>query len=58
MAQTKTKKLQKMLGREGRYDVTNKRGGQGVHISTLTRRTKTKREALESARKKHAKLSE
>lgn len=58
MAQTKTKKLQKMLEREGRYDVTNKRGGQGVCISTITRRTKTKQEALESARKKYAKRSE
>lgn len=53
MAQTQAQKLRKRLAREGRYDVTQKRGGQELSISTLTRKTKTKKEAIESARKKH-----
>ncbi|WP_442638142.1 hypothetical protein [Rossellomorea marisflavi] len=58
MAQTKAKKLQKRLLREGRYDVTNRRGGQAVEISTLTRRTKSKTETLEAKRRKYKKLGD
>lgn len=56
MAQTQAQKLRKRLAREGRYDITQKRGGLDLEISTLTRRTKTKKDALESARKKYKKL--
>lgn len=53
MAQTKAQKLRKRLKREGRNDMTAFRGGHDVQISTLTRRTKTKREAVEAQRHKH-----
>lgn len=58
MAQTKAKKLQKRLLREGRYDVTSRRGGQAIEISTLTKRTKSKQDALESNRRKYKKLED
>lgn len=56
MAQTQAQKLRKRLAREGRYDVTQKRGGQEMAISTLTRKTKTKKEAMDSAHKKYKKI--
>lgn len=56
MAQTKAQKLRKRLAREGRYDITQRRGGQDVQISTMTRRTKTKSEHLEAQRKKYKKI--
>lgn len=55
MAQTQAQKLRKRLAREGRYDVTQKRGGQDTQISTMTRRTKTKQDAITSSLKKHRK---
>jgi len=58
MAQTKTQKLRKRLAREGRYDITQKRGGQETQISTMTRRTKTKQESLNSKLKKYRKVSD
>lgn len=57
MAQTKSQKLRKRLAREGRYDITQKRGGQDTQISTVTRRTKTKQETLESKMRKHRKVA-
>lgn len=57
MAKTRTQKLRKRLEREGRYDVTLKRRGREIAISTLTKRTKTKRELLEAKSKKHPKKS-
>lgn len=53
MAQTTTQKLRKRLGREGRFDFTQKRGGQDVQISTLTQCTKNKRQSLDSSQRKH-----
>lgn len=53
MAQTMTQKLQKRLKREGRFDFTQMRGGQSVEISTLTQRTKSKREFIEAKERKH-----
>lgn len=53
MGQTKTQKLRKKLGREGKYDVTLKRRGREIAISTLTKRTKTKSELLEKNHKKY-----
>lgn len=37
MAKTRTQKLRKRLEREGRYDVTLKRRGREIAISTLTK---------------------
>lgn len=53
MAQTTTQKLQKRLKREGRFDFTQMRGGQDVNISTLTQRTKSKKQFVESKERKH-----
>lgn len=58
MAQTKSKKLQKRLLREGQYDVTQKRGGQAITISTLTKRTKSKKEAMEANRRKYKRMED
>lgn len=55
MAQTTTQKRQKRFIREGKFDFTQHRGGQGVEISLLTKRTKDKRQAVESRRRKHKK---
>lgn len=53
MAQTMTKKMQKRLKREGSFDFTQMRGGQAVEISILTKRTKSKKEFLQSKERKH-----
>lgn len=53
MAQTLTQKTKKRLKREGRFDFTQMRGGQDVEISTLTQRTKSKKQFIESKERKH-----
>ena len=53
MAQTTTQKLQKRLKREGRFDYTQMRGGTDIAISTLTQRTKSKKQCVEAKERKH-----
>lgn len=55
MTQTMTKKTQKRLKREGRFDFTQMRGGQSVEIDTTTKRTKSKKESIEAKERKHKK---